>query len=81
MMYNDDTTTDESIGYPAQMRETMASTAGTNGFEVYVSYSHGDETVEQLYSAANLPRLAALKKEIDPSGLFNAYHPLPTQYP
>ncbi|MCJ1251587.1 hypothetical protein MMC30_008822 [Trapelia coarctata] len=79
--YSDETTNDETTGYPRRIREALIPTAGTDGFEVYVSYSHGDETIEQLYSKENLPRLAALKKKIDPNGLFNAYHPVPTAYP
>jgi len=79
--YSDETTNDESTGYPRRIRDALIPTAGTDGFEVYVSYSHGDETIEQLYSKEDLPRLAALKKRIDPSGLFNAYHPVPATYP
>lgn len=81
MEYSDETTNDESTGYPRRIRDALIPTAGTDGFEVYVSYSHGDETIEQLYSKEDLPRLAALKKRIDPSGLFNAYHPVPSTYP
>ena len=79
--YSDETVDDETTGYPRQMRDALASTAGTDGLQVYVSYSHGDETLEQRYSREKLPRLAALKKAIDPSGLFNAYHPVPSVYP
>ena len=77
-----DSSLDNAInGYAEQIRDIVAKTAGTNGLEVYVSYSHGDESIETLYSAAKLPRLAGLKKQYDPSGLFDAYHPLPTSYP
>ncbi|KAH8704869.1 hypothetical protein BGW36DRAFT_402566 [Talaromyces proteolyticus] len=80
-LYTDNTTDDETTGYPRLMRDMLAKTAGTDDLQVYVSYSHGDESLESLFGAHKLPRLAALKKEIDPHGLFNAYHPLPTQYP
>lgn len=63
------------------MRDIIVETAGTNDLITYVGFSHGNEPLESIYSKENLPRLAALKKEIDPSGLFNAYHPLPTVYP
>ncbi|KAI9780497.1 MAG: hypothetical protein M1816_002836 [Peltula sp. TS41687] len=79
--YTDASTDDDVTGYPRRMRDALVHTAGTNGLEIYVGYSHGDETLEQLYSKKKLPRLAVLKKTIDPSGLFNAYHPVPTAYP
>lgn len=63
------------------MRDTIAETAGTDGLAVYVGFSNGDEPIESIFSKEHLPRLAALKKEYDPEGLFNAYHPLPTSYP
>lgn len=79
--YTDTTTDDEVTGYPRRMRDLMVTTAGTDDLEIYVHYSHGDETFEQLYSARKLPRLAALKKSIDPNGLFSGYHPVPASYP
>ncbi|KZF25316.1 FAD-dependent oxidase [Xylona heveae TC161] len=68
---------DAITGYAQRMRATMAATAGTGGLEVYSSYSHGDETPQQLYSARKLPRLEALKKQYDPLGVFSHYHPIP----
>ena len=79
--YSDESLDDETTGYPRRMRDALVPTAGTDGLEVYVNYSSGDETLEQLYSKEKLPRLAALKNAIDPSGLFNAYHPVPSVYP
>ncbi|KAI1502202.1 hypothetical protein F5X99DRAFT_427578 [Biscogniauxia marginata] len=76
-----DNTTDAEIEYlPEKIRATIADSAGTDGLAVYVGFSNGDEPLESLFSKENLPRLAALKKDYDPDGLFNAYHPLPTHY-
>lgn len=63
------------------MRDAIVATAGTDGLAVYIGFSNGDEPIEAIWSKQHLPRLAALKKKYDPSGLFNAYHPLPTSYP
>lgn len=82
LAYPNDTITDSDIeNLPEQMRSTLAETAGTGGLAVYVGFSLGDEPLESIWSEAHLPRLAALKKEYDPHGVFNAYHPLPTSYP
>ena len=79
--YADASIDDASTGYPSRMRDAFVDGAGTDGLESYVSYSHGDEPYEAVYGREKLPRLAALKNAIDPSGLFNGYHPLPTAYP
>ena len=79
--YSDDATNDATTGYPSKIKDAFVEGAGTDGLESYVGYSHGDETVEEIFGQEKLPRLAALKKEIDPDGLFNGYHPLPTAYP
>lgn len=79
--YTDDSLDDAINQYARRIRDVVAKTAATDGLQVYVSYSHGDESIETLYSAQNLPRLAALKKANDPKGLFNGYHPLPSSYP
>jgi hypothetical protein len=68
-------------GYARRIRDVIVRTAGTAGLNVYVSYSHGDETLEEIYGEQKLGRLAKLKKRIDPEGLFDAYHALPTAYP
>ncbi|RAL09584.1 FAD-binding oxidoreductase [Aspergillus homomorphus CBS 101889] len=82
IVYSDNTTTDATIDYiPEKMRDTIAATAGTDGLQVYVGFSHGDEPLESIFAKDKLPHLAALKKQYDPEGLFNAYHPLPTVYP
>ena len=80
--YGDNVTTDATIEhYPEKMRASIVDTAGTGGLKAYIGFSHGDESLESIFSKENLPRLAALKKQYDPHGLFNAYRPLPTSYP
>lgn len=63
------------------MRAQLSQTAGYNSSTVFVNYARGDETIENIYSAAKLPRLAQLKKQYDPFNLFAYYHPLPQSYP
>ncbi|KAL9112786.1 MAG: hypothetical protein Q9227_003089 [Pyrenula ochraceoflavens] len=79
--YPSNGTTDADIdNLPERMRDAIAATADTDGLAVYVGFSGGDEPIEAIWSKDHLPRLAALKKQYDPNGLFNAYHPLPTVY-
>ena len=74
-------TSDTTIeNLPEKMRSTIADTAGTNGLEVYSGFSNGDEPLKSIFSKEKLPRLAALKKQYDPDGLFNAYYPLLKSY-
>jgi FAD/FMN-containing dehydrogenase len=56
-----------------------------NGFldrkpRCYINYGHGDESLEELYGHDEwrLQRLKTLKKKYDPTGVFSAYHPIPT---
>ena len=83
ILYSDNNTTDATIEYlPQKMRQIIVDSAQTGGkLRTWVGFSNGDESLESIFSKENLPRLAALKKEYDPHGLFNAYHPLPTSYP
>ncbi|ROV98478.1 hypothetical protein VPNG_08539 [Cytospora leucostoma] len=60
-----------------QIRSALAATSGYDGLAVYVSYAHGDETLEQYYGD-NLQRLIELKSQWDPDSVFRFYHPLPT---
>ena len=68
-------------GYARRIRDAFVRTAGTDGLNAYVSYSHGDERLEEVYGERKLGRLAKIKKEVDPRGLFDAYHALPMVYP
>ncbi|RFU78524.1 fad binding domain [Trichoderma arundinaceum] len=61
-----------------EIRSDYAATGGYDGLAVYASYTHGDETPQQLFGSA-LPRLTQLKKTWDPEGVFNFFHPIPTQ--
>jgi len=63
------------------LRRTWDEASGYPEHSIYVNYAHGDETVEQVYRADKLPRLAALKKKWDPSNVFRFNNPLPTYYP
>jgi hypothetical protein len=64
-----------------ELRKDFAATSGYPSLSVYVNYSHGDETLEQVYSAGKLPRLARLKKAWDPDNLFAFNNALPMKYP
>ncbi|SPQ20693.1 9abd6c18-e524-4ffb-8b72-b16b846583ac [Thermothielavioides terrestris] len=81
-VYGANTTTTEADidNLPTKLRDTIAATAGTQGgLNVYVGFSHGNEPATAIWSEANLPRLRALKREYDPKGLFNWYHPIPLE--
>ncbi|RYP18019.1 hypothetical protein DL767_009911 [Monosporascus sp. MG133] len=64
-----------------ELRGDFAATAGYPDLAVYVNSAHGDETLEQIYGARKLPRLAALKKAWDPENVFGFNNALPTRYP
>lgn len=64
-----------------QIRANLCKAGGYPDVSVYVSYSQGDETLEQVYGRRNLPRLVALKKAWDPSNVFDYNFTLPTEYP
>ncbi|TVY43293.1 FAD-linked oxidoreductase [Lachnellula subtilissima] len=72
---------DASNALGLEIRKDFAATSGYPDLTVYVNYAHGDEKIEQIYSAEKLPRLAALKKTWDPENLFAFNNPLPTHYP
>ncbi|KAI0147393.1 Glucooligosaccharide oxidase [Xylariaceae sp. FL1272] len=57
------------------IRSAFAETSGYDGLAVYVSYAHGDETLEEMYGS-NLPRLLELKKKWDPKNLFRFFQNL-----
>ncbi|KAL2799530.1 FAD-dependent oxidase [Aspergillus keveii] len=70
---NDDTVTEFAEHWVPQFSET----GGFNESRVYVSYAHGDESLESKYGARKLPRLLRLKKKWDPKGLFSFNNGLP----
>lgn len=66
------------------LRNSTAVLHANSGFErpaVYLNYAQGDEGVGAMYGYEQwrLDRLAALKREYDPWGVFNAYHPIPRE--
>lgn len=63
-----------------QLRSSLARAGGYDDDAVYVSYSQGDEKLEQIYGTRKLPRLAALKKLWDPTNVFDYNVTLPTEY-
>ncbi|KAI1658575.1 FAD-binding domain-containing protein [Daldinia decipiens] len=63
------------------LRRDFTKTSGFDDLSVYVSYAHGDETVEQIYSKEKLPRLVSLKREWDPDNVFRYNNSLPLEYP
>ncbi|KAK8108235.1 uncharacterized protein PG998_010248 [Apiospora kogelbergensis] len=63
------------------VRAALAATSGYGNLTVYVNYAWGDESLESIYGAKKLPRLARLKAQYDPSNVFQFYHALPTSYP
>ncbi|KFA72424.1 hypothetical protein S40288_08036 [Stachybotrys chartarum IBT 40288] len=63
------------------IRSELASTSGYDDLAVYVNSALGDETIEQIYGAHRLPRLAALKNTWDPENVFRFHHAIPTSYP
>ena len=58
-----------------EIRSAFAATSGYDGLAVYVSYGHGDESLEQVYGS-NLPRLTELKSKWDPDDVFRFFHDL-----
>lgn len=67
--------------FAREVRQDLAAESGYPDLSVYVSYAHGDETVEQVYGKDKLPRLVGLKKRWDPNNVFAYNHALPTEYP
>ena len=64
-----------------QIRSELAAASGYGNLTVYVNYAQGDETLEQIYGAQKLPRLAGLKAKYDPDNIFTFNNPLPLKYP
>ena len=60
------------------LRSLLQLGSGRPDLETYVHFGHGDEGPKSWYSAAKLPRLAALKRVYDPRNLFRWYNPVPT---
>jgi hypothetical protein len=67
--------------FAVALRSDLAATSGYDDLAVYQNYAWGDETLEQIYGARKLPKLAKLKAKYDPDNVFRFYHNLPTSYP
>ncbi|KAF7539872.1 hypothetical protein G7054_g1801 [Neopestalotiopsis clavispora] len=61
------------------MDEVVAS-SGYSAVTSFVNYASGEEKQENIYGADNLPRLAALKAQWDPTQAFSFNNGLPTKY-
>lgn len=66
---------------PPTCATTSSPPRATPDLAVYVNYASGNETLEQRYGASKLKRLAATKKEWNPSQVSGYSNPLPTKYP
>lgn len=64
--------------FAQSLRAAYVPTSGYGTLEVYVSYAHGDESLEAIYGAEKLPRLIGLKQIWDPSNIFAFDNALPT---
>ncbi|KAL9025463.1 MAG: hypothetical protein Q9196_005720 [Gyalolechia fulgens] len=51
-------------------RKNFSDASGFLKPQLYVSYGHGDEDLETLYSAENLPRLKSMKAAWDPENVY-----------
>ncbi|KAH7305515.1 hypothetical protein B0I35DRAFT_381689 [Stachybotrys elegans] len=74
-------TQEKAMQYGREFRDDFGSHSGRDDLAVYINSAQGDETLEQIYGARNLPRLAALKAQWDPDNVFRYNFPLPTSYP
>lgn len=79
--WTDSSVEEASNDMAKEIRSDIVATSGYDQLAVYVSYAHGDETLEQMFGVDKLPRLAALKRTWDPDNVFSFYHALPMQYP
>ncbi|KFA60346.1 hypothetical protein S40285_06036 [Stachybotrys chlorohalonatus IBT 40285] len=68
-----------AVGY--SIRDDIAAHSGYDDLVAYINFAHGDETLEQIFGARKLPRLASLKATWDPDNVFRYHFPLPTSYP
>lgn len=68
--YNDTALENTVNTFAQNARAKFSAKSGFSDDRVYVSYGHGDEAAEVLYSAQNLPRLRELRRKWDPSGQF-----------
>ena len=65
---------DEVNEFGRDVRDLFVQGSGYPSLSVYVSYGHGDETLEARYGAGKIDRLRALKQEWDPHNVFAFNH-------
>ncbi|KAI0409686.1 FAD-binding domain-containing protein [Xylaria palmicola] len=66
--------------FAKELRADLVASSGYPELSAYVSYTYGDETLEQKFGRDKLPRLIELKKKWDPENVFGYCNPLPTHY-
>ena len=57
-------------------RQNFTAVSGFPQPEIYVSYGHGNENLDVLYSAKKLPRLRSLKAKWDPKNVYQYNYPI-----
>ncbi|KAK3316889.1 hypothetical protein B0H66DRAFT_307121 [Apodospora peruviana] len=53
-----------------ELRQFIAQNSGYDGLKTYVSYAHGEETLEEKYGTKKLENLRVLKQKYDPNNMF-----------
>ncbi|KAL4405425.1 hypothetical protein CABS03_13607 [Colletotrichum abscissum] len=80
--YTDDSVADAVNNFFAEWRDKFAepSSSGYDKLYVYQNYANEDEPLSALYGYNEWrhERLTSLKNKFDPRGLFNGYHPVPS---
>lgn len=73
--YNDTSLENIVNTFAKNARAEFNAKSGFDEEQIYVSYGHGDEPPEVLYSTEKLPRLRELKKKWDPTSQFSFNEP------
>lgn len=77
MSWSDESVAESSNALARELRQEFAQSSGYSGLAAYVSYAHGDETLEEIYGRDKLKRLTALKRKWDPRNVFGYNNALP----
>lgn len=78
MAYNDASIDNAITNYSMAIRAKFQADTGFPTLKTYMNYGRGDEPISVLYGQSKLQTLGVAKKKYDPSGVFNAYHAIPT---
>lgn len=67
-----------AIAFGESFRQALHEADGSDELHTYVNYSHGNETLEELYGYEDwrIERLKTLKDKYDPTGQFDFYAPI-----